>query len=325
MKIKKEYIVLAVIIVALSLYLIFQNRDRNSYQLPKIAKVAGDDVTKIEIIKGNQQPIRISKAGSEWEILPKKYPADAARIKAMLDVISGLKLTALVSESKNYPLYDLDDTNRIHVKAWIKDKVALEFDTGKAASSFRHTFVKLPGDPMVYHARDNFRRKFDLSINELRDKKVLAFDKDTIHEIRIQKGEEELLISRRAPEEEKEADKESGTETDPEKAKKPAWVTEKNEAIDDAALQRLLSTLADLKCENYMEGDNAGATLANPILHIVLQGEKAYELSLFDKIETESASYPAISSENPYAFLLPSWRVEALLKAPDEMLKKQGK
>jgi hypothetical protein len=74
-----------------------------------------------------------------------------------------------------------------------------------------------------------------------------------------------------------------------------------------------------------MEGDNAGATLANPILHIVLQGEKAYELSLFDKIETESASYPAISSENPYAFLLPSWRVEALLKAPDEMLKKQGK
>jgi hypothetical protein len=70
--------------------------------------------------------------------------------------------------------------------------------------------------------------------------------------------------------------------------------------------------------------DTVRETLSNPILHIELQGEKVYELSLFEKKETEAAPYPAISSESPYAFLLPSWRAEALLKAPEEMLKKQG-
>ena len=50
MKIKKEYVILVVIIVALSLYLILRDRDRTHYQLPTVSKIAGKDISKIEIL-----------------------------------------------------------------------------------------------------------------------------------------------------------------------------------------------------------------------------------------------------------------------------------
>jgi lipopolysaccharide export system protein LptC len=49
MKVKKEYIILAVLIVALSLYLIFHKRDRAQYELPVLQEVPVAEITKIEI------------------------------------------------------------------------------------------------------------------------------------------------------------------------------------------------------------------------------------------------------------------------------------
>jgi hypothetical protein len=321
MKIKKEYLILAVIIVALSLYLIFHDRDRSSYELPQLASIERNEITKIEISRKDQPTIQLNREGSDWKISPKAYPADATRVKELLDVISGLTLTALVSESKNYQIYELDDAHRIHVKAWSKDDLVREFDTGKAASSFRHTFVKLPGNAMVYHARDNFRRKFDVSIDDLRDKKVLAFDKALIHEITIQNGEQTTIFSKQPPVEEKEAQQQA------EKSEKPAgetqlvWRNEKNEAADEAGIQRLLTALADLKCDSYLE-EKTKEDFDTPIFSIRLKGDKAYSLSLFEKLKEADTQYPAVSSDNPYPFLLPKWRVDNLMKDPAELLKK---
>ena len=60
----------------------------------------------------------------------------------MLSAIENLTLTALVSESKNYNLYDLNEEKRINVKAWQGENLKRDVDLGKTASSFRHTFVK---------------------------------------------------------------------------------------------------------------------------------------------------------------------------------------
>ncbi|MBW2251827.1 MAG: DUF4340 domain-containing protein [Deltaproteobacteria bacterium] len=169
MKIKKEYIILAVIIAALLLYLSQRKTDRTLYKLPDVPEISNSNITKIEINK-NSTPIILSKEGDLWTIGPKKYPADTLKVKNMLDVMGKLTLTALVSESKSYNRYNLDDDNKITVKAFDKDKLKLEFDIGKAASSFRHTFVKIAGDERVFHARGSFMGKFDKTVDDLRDK-----------------------------------------------------------------------------------------------------------------------------------------------------------
>ncbi|MBW2563516.1 MAG: DUF4340 domain-containing protein, partial [Deltaproteobacteria bacterium] len=194
MKIKKEYIILAVIIAALLLYLSQRKTDRTLYKLPDVPEISNSNITKIEINK-NSTPIILSKEGDLWTIGPKKYPADTLKVKNMLDVMGKLTLTALVSESKSYNRYNLDDDNKITVKAFDKDKLKLEFDIGKAASSFRHTFVKIAGDERVFHARGSFREKFDKTVDDLRDKTVLAFKINEIRELHISKGKNEMISS----------------------------------------------------------------------------------------------------------------------------------
>ena len=45
--IKKEYIILVIIIFALSLYLVIHKRNRIAYQLPEIPKTYKNEITKI--------------------------------------------------------------------------------------------------------------------------------------------------------------------------------------------------------------------------------------------------------------------------------------
>ena len=153
MKIKKEYIILLIIIIALSVYLVMRRGDRTLYELPEMPQVPQKEITRLEITRG-KTVIDLTKKDDSWYIAPKEYPADAGKVKNMLDNIEKLTLTALVSESKNYNLYDLSGDAKINVKAWQGDSLKRDIDVGKTASSFRHTFVKTAGDDRVFHAAE---------------------------------------------------------------------------------------------------------------------------------------------------------------------------
>ena len=84
MKIKKEYIILAVIIVALSVYLVMRRGDRTLYELPQMPQISQNEITRLEITKGKTL-IGLNKKDNSWYIAPKEYPADAGKVKNMLD------------------------------------------------------------------------------------------------------------------------------------------------------------------------------------------------------------------------------------------------
>jgi len=317
MKIKKEYIILAVIITALLLYLSQRSTDRTLYQLPDVPEISNSDITKIEINK-NSTPIVLSKEADRWTIGPKKYPADTLKVKNILDVIGKLTLTALVSESKSYNRYNLDDDNKITVKAFDKDKLKLEFDIGKAASSFRHTFVKIAGDERVFHARGSFRGKFDKTLDDLRDKAVLAFKINEIREIHITKGKHKMSFSRtQSPVEVKES-KKSDTSSPKAQQTEIIWQDASGKKGDNSKINRLLTTLSDLSCEKYLSGQSKDE-LINPVYTLLLKGSKVYKLSIFEKLDKDNEDYPAISSENSYPFMLSGSQVESIMEDPGEM------
>ena len=86
MKIKKEYIILAIIIVALSVYLVMRRGDRTLYELPEMPQVSQKEITRLEITKG-KTIIDLNKKDNSWQIAPKEYPADADKVNSMLDNI----------------------------------------------------------------------------------------------------------------------------------------------------------------------------------------------------------------------------------------------
>ena len=323
MKIKQEYLILFVMILALCLYLILRSSDKSHYKLPEISSLVEKDISKIEISKTDSSII-LKKKDDVWSIDPQGYPADAGKVKDMLAVIENLTLTALVSESKDYNRYELNDDKKIAVKAWIGGKLGREFEVGKTASSYRHTFVKLANDHRVYHARESFRDKFDRTVGELRDKAVLTFDQNEIKEMKITKQGQTVAFLRKLATEGESAGQDTGDEDPTPDKEQTVWQTDKGKEGRESELRSLLATLSKLRCEKYMDGRKKDE-FANPIYTIWLKGTGEYTLSFFAKTEKDATDHPATSSENDYPFFLQNYQANKIMKDPDEMLKKPDK
>lgn len=318
MKIKKEYFILAGVMVALILYLVFHRSDRTHYKLPAITGVSGKQISKLEIGEADKAVV-LNKKDNTWYIDPKGYPADSDKVKNMLDVIENLTLTALVSESKNYVRYDLTHDKKITVKAWNGKILSREFDIGKAANTYQHTFVRLATDSNVYHARGDFRRKFDQTVDELRDKTVLSYSQKDIREITLTKDKKTITLTQKhvSEQEGKKKDKPDKTSEKPET--KIVWQDAEGKKTDNAKVDRLLSFLNPLECETYIN-DAKKDDLKNPTYAVALKGNKEYSLSIFAKKDKDAKTYPAISSENEYPFLLTESQVESIKSKIEDIL-----
>lgn len=321
MKIKKEYIILVLIIAVLCVYLVMRSTDRTLYQLPDVPQVSQKEITRLQITKG-KTAIVINKQDSDWYIAPAEYPVDANKVKAMLDNVEKLTLTALVSESGDYSRYELSADQKINVKAWKGDNLKRDIDVGKTAPSFRHTFVRTAGDERVFHAQGNFKNTFDLTVDDLRDKTVLSIKPEDVQQIQITKENQSLTFTRvqpaaavEAPESEKSAD-------DASQAKGPVWQSTDGRTVDTSALNRMLKSLADLRCEKFID-DRQKEDFTAPLISLQLKGAQENSLSIFSKIAEKDSGSPAISSASDYPFILSESQVANLMKAPSEILKTQ--
>ena len=319
MKIKKEYIILAVIIIALSVYLVMRRGDRTLYELPQIPQVSQKEITRIEITRG-KAIIDLTKKDDSWYIAPKEYPADAGKVKNMLDNIEKLTLTALVSESQNYDLYDLSGEAKINVKAYQADSLKRDIDVGKTASSFRHTFVKTAGDDRVFHARGNFRNTFDTTVDDLRDKTILTYTPSDIQQIQITEGKQSFMLTRTQPPEKEESPTAEKEESAAPPAQKTVWQTQDGRTGDEAAVSQLLNTLSNLRCETFIE-DRGKEDFTTPLINIRLKGSQEYSLSIFAKTEEKESEQPAISSASKYAFRLTDSAAQGIMKDASNILK----
>lgn len=304
---KKEYLILVVIIVVLGGYLYFQDANRSQYELPTISSVAAKEVSKLEIeMSGNQ--IVLNRDGDDWTIGKQKFPADSSKIREMLAIIENFKLTALVSASKAYSRYDLGEDKRIAVKAYAGDAVKRAFDVGKEADTYQHTFVKLPKDPNIYHARKNFKRTFDVKIDDLRDKKVLTLSPSNITEFSITSGDTTLALSQKTvPAEEKASPDGKEAETQPpteegDTQTKLVWLDADGNTVKEDSVTGFLSKFSHMTCNAYIK-DKVKADFKNPIHTVTLKGAQTDTLMVFEKKEPDT-DYPAVSSQNDYPFTL---------------------
>jgi hypothetical protein len=326
MKLKKEYVILAVVIVGLSIYLLTRQTDRTLYRLPQLPPVAAKSITRIDI-NGPEGTISLNKTDDDWTIGERKYTADRAKVSRMLAAISDLSLTAMISESEDYVRYDLSDKNKISVKAWAGTTSERDFDIGKVGPSFRHTFVKLAGDPNVYQAQNNFRTAFEEDVEDLRDKSVLSFAASDIQEIRLTKGPETMTLARHEASLAETGEKEEGDtakETSPPLKAKIVWQAKDGSTAASAKVDELLAAVSQLACEKYIT-DHVTADFKDPIYTLELEGQKVHRLSIFAKQTESDTSYPAVSSDSSYPFFLAEWKAKQLMPAFGDLLETREK
>ena len=315
MKVKKEYIGLAVVIVALCLVLILRRGDRTHYRLPVLAPVSAQQITKLVIARADSA-LTLERRGDLWRIAPYGYPADTSQVNRMIEAVAGFTITELVSEAGNYVPYELDPEKRVVVEAFEGDRSLLKFSIGKPAPTYSHTFVLLENDPRVYQARENLRSELDRRTEQLRDKLVLTVAKDGIAGLALV-GTRDSLALRRVG---------GGSGAVPPApadtaiaARGPLWQTADGKAVDEQAIERILDKLVTLRCDGFIDG-RAKGDFKDPIFTVRVDGAEPVSLSIYDK--GEDAKYPAVSSESEYPFYLGEWLVKQIMKKPEDLLGK---
>ena len=322
MKAYKEYIIPACLILALGLYLFLYNPDKTNYKLPVLDAVTKSQISKLDV-KTPDASFAIKKKGSDWYIVPQGYIADTDKVDSMLNDIDKLTLTVLVSEAQDYPRYNLGDDKKITVKAFSDDTVKRDFEIGKPASSYQHTFIKLTDDGRVYHARGNFRKNFNLTIDELRDKKVFSFDKSEIHQIDIIKEKKTITLEKKEISANLNAEEKDSEQIQPEHIqsgkKQAVWQNEDGKRCDEKKIEKFLNTMSNLKCDKYIN-DRKKDDFKNPVYTVVLKGTDEYKLSIFAKEDGKTGKRPVITSENNYPFYLTDYFEKKIMIKPDEIV-----
>jgi hypothetical protein len=332
MKFRKEYVFLIIIIILLASYLVFHDANRAQKGVPKLAKVAGKDITRIEITKG-QEKITLNRKDPEWTLGEEAWPADSMKANSILGAIAELRLSAVVSTAKVYERYDLGDDKKIGVVAWAGDKEVRRFDVGKVGDTFQQTFVKLPNDENIYQAIKNLRETFDSKIDDLRDRKVMAIASEGIKEIKFAGPKTTVLFTRKeVPVEEKKNEDEKkgpdnkdsaaekGDNLKPENKMTTVWQDADGKSVDPEAIQRILNKFSSLLCDSFIK-DKKKEDFSSPVTTISLVSDKTYTLSIFEKNKKED-DYPAVSSENAYPFVLSSQIVDGIQREFDSHIGK---
>jgi len=312
MKGKKEIAILFFIVAVLVFYIKTEKGDKTTYQLPDITKIETGDISRLTIHnKGSD--VELVKENNSWLVGAQKYPADSSTVNKMLTQISGISLTALASESKNYSMYELDNDRKIEVKAFKGDEVIRTISIGKPASSHRHTFVMIGDDHRVFHAEGNIRTDFSRTVPDLRDKKVLAVQ-DDISELILKKGDKTLIIVKATAPVSVDVNEKKGEEQPVEEG--PKWTTADGRPAKDSEIDSIISSLADYQCDNFIEGKTK-QDFTSPVYTAVFKGPKEYSISFFEK---QDEKYPAITSENDYPFMVSEWKAKKIMKELDSLI-----
>ena len=301
MKSKKEFLLLALIIVVLGVYLFMRSTDRVHYDLPVLSPVDPAEITSVEITTGTSTLV-LTRVDETWHLTPAQWPADSSMMQDILKVLELLKISDLVSKAKAYTRYDLDAVNGISVQAYNEGTLIRDFILGKTAPTYRHTFIRLSGDDNVYMAEGDFRRVFDVTPEMMRDKLVLSFPKEEITRITIIGKDTAVTVS----------SEEIGEKNDSEGTEPKASVTWKNDQgqdIEPSVVSALLSPLSRLLCETYLN-DREPADLTDPLYTISLSGKNDYSLSIY--ASSQHQENPAASSQTPFVFLMPDYLMEKI-------------
>lgn len=322
MKLKKETMVLLALIGVLSAYLMLRDQNRSHYQLPVQPEIKRGDFNKIEITSAKGKVI-LEKKDNQWHIVPQGFPVEKNAIDRMLDALQRITLTALISEAKDYRRYELEEAQRIGVKAWADGNRVRELEVGKTVSSLRQTFLMLSGDDRVYQARGNFQASFAKSVDELRDKLVLSFDPADIQTLTVERKGRSLTVQRKevvpAGGREKPAEQ-TNEKTEPQAhIKRTQWETPDGRQADPAKVRDLLASLSSLRCNGYLTAKSSD-DLQHPVYSVTLKGGKEYRVNLFEKLTKEATAYPGTSSGNDSPFLLPEWRAKDIMQSPEDLL-----
>jgi Domain of unknown function (DUF4340) len=152
----------------------------------KILTIPEDQIQEIKIQHANGDVVDLRRDSGKWRIVqPKELSADPDASTSLVSALTSVtadktiedKATDISPYGLNHPTLDVIVTK----KDGSSNELLIGDDTPNASGSY----AKLPNDQRVFTVLSFVKTSLDKSLNDLRDKRLLAFDSDKLTRVEL--------------------------------------------------------------------------------------------------------------------------------------------
>jgi len=246
-----------------------------------------DQVQRLTLAKSGAPTIVLDRNGDEWTITqPAHYKAEPIVVQAVLTTLAGLRSTDFVVDSTTTPAeYGLDQPSLVATVYIGKKGEQQSLIFGKNQLGRDGVYVQVAGQPSVETVMPGAVHGIDRTVNQLRDKTLLAFDPADVFRVDAHTPMEDYVLAR-VP-------------------KSGAWTIDfdnKTQSADAIKVEDFLDELRYLKGQAIIAEpmkDPASYNLARPPIDYKLydsSGKMIGEVKLAEKAELAESSAPITPS-----------------------------
>jgi len=270
-----------------------------------------DEPDSISIARVEGESLTLAKEGERWFIGEKKYPADQAKVDAMLKAFSTIKVLEVVSASGDFDRYGLDEASRLVIAVSKGGKVLRTLCAGKASSASNQSYAYVDGEKDVLLVAGKLRSEFDKTVESLRDRTVWNVKGESVTRVDsdFSRSPRDIAgsITRRIPF----SIEKSGEGATWQEIAVPGSGASANEKLDATRVDAWVDSIVNLRADSFAPEVSAIPSQNLGTLTITASG-KAMTLSIVRK--EGDTKYLCVSSESPYPFYLQAGTVARFAK-----------
>jgi len=156
---------------------------------PTILDLDEDSITSISVRAAGEEPVVVERSdGGEWKLTaPEAMRADQSAVDTLAGAVAKLDSTRLVeegSEEVDPATFGLD-TPQLEVEVSDQDSTTHTLLVGDETPTGSNYFAKLADDPRIYTLASFKESSLKKSPWDLRDKRLLTFDSDTLAKVEL--------------------------------------------------------------------------------------------------------------------------------------------
>lgn len=175
--------------------------DKSAFDLrdKTVVSWATDRVTGIEVTTPSLQ-LKVELQGEEWQITaPLPTKADKSKINAFLDQLRSAKIKEFVEENpSDLTQYDLNPAEKTLTLFLGTDKGTKTLFFGKQDQEKKLVYAKRQEKAPVFLVETKLPEALPTSVDDWRDRTVLAFEKEQVEKLEIVSPEETIVVTKEA-------------------------------------------------------------------------------------------------------------------------------
>ncbi len=205
-------VVFIVLLLLVVLSLVFDNSNRSSGFKAELVDLDSSKITAILINPpGEKENIELKRTDSKWSVKldNKWYNANNTQIESILQQYMDLRATRLAAKDESrWAEYHVNDSLGTRVQVFQGNKIVSDMYLGRFSyrqdpnanpymrqQPLMFTFVRLADDKEVYSTEGMIGMSFNRSSADFRDKKIVDFDKSSVHTISVHSPKGDYTIT----------------------------------------------------------------------------------------------------------------------------------